>query len=363
MSKDAPISILLPSFLVGTLKYLGPVLAPRRAGAFLALGGKEREVFLPFFYRWFDERQRAQDHALRLIRAAVEREHFAPPRVFHAPFLSRRPLPLRYKRNLSDPRRVRENSVMLRRECAFLGRVRRELGIEQSMLYVIHLGQRFGTSAAEALSVAVESLRPSLEVARDNSVILSIENVADRLRDRECVGARLREVEDALGALGGVGHSSSPVGWTYDIAHALLGHGGNVESVRAETQSLLSSLVHIHINSPRLHISEQAWADQHEAPQESSRSVWELFRLACTGPRLRELPVITYEVSWALPGLRPLLGGSPLREVIHGYDLVQRAAYEALGAREETPDTVLRQRSNADHPWSLPAGALAGSGA
>jgi hypothetical protein len=207
---------------------------------------------------------------------------------------------------------------------------------------------------------ATEALRSSLDVAREAGVIIAIENVADRLRDRDSVGARLTEVAEVIGALGGGDGSPTPVGWTFDIAHALLGHGGDVESVQRDAQWLLSSLVHIHINSPRLHLSERAWADQHEAPQESSQSVWKLFALACAAPRFRAAPVVTYEVSWALPGLRSFLGGSSLPEVIRGYELVRRIATESLGTRAETLGRSPLQQPHLARPWTMPAGAFAG---
>lgn len=355
MPAGAPrLSVLVTSLLAGWLKHAGPLFAPRVASAFLRREGREREVFLPFFYQWFDERQWAQDNALRLLRVAVDREGLVPPRVFHAPFIGNRGYPLGYRRNLADPARLAVNARMLRRECAFLGRVRAEFGVMAPLVYVIHLGQRAGTSVAEAIRTAVEALRPSLEIARAAGVILAIENVADRLRDQTHAGSRLTEVEDALGALGGGEQPEAPVGWTFDLAHALLSHGGDADDVSRHATRMLPALVHLHVNAPRLHLTERDWADRHEAPTEDDGVLWELFRLACGAPRFQRIRTVTYEVNWGLHGLRWLCGGSPLRDVIRGYALVRDAAsraFQQLDERSsilETPDAV-----GSAEPWNI----------
>lgn len=333
-----PPTLLLTSFLVGVLKHAGPVCSPRKAAAFLGSAGRQREVFLPFFYRWFDDRQWAQDQALRLIQASIAREGIRFPRVFHAPFTGRYGLPVRsYHRDLAEARRMNEYGRALQRECAFLGRLRRELGSKARILYILHLGRRRGRSATEALAAAVSAIRPAVEAAREAGVVLALENVADRSGDPEPVGSRLTEIEDALGALGGGERAESPVGWTFDIAHALLGYRGDTEAITADLRRMLPSLVHLHVNAPRLYPSEEPWADRHEAPTEGFRPLWDLFRLGLSGQRFSEFQTVTYEVSWAAPVLNPLIGGSPLDAVVRGYGLVERVASEVLASLDTAP--------------------------
>ncbi|TSC71891.1 MAG: Vitamin-B12 dependent methionine synthase, partial [Parcubacteria group bacterium Gr01-1014_38] len=174
----------------------------------------------------------------------------------------------------------------------------------------------------------------ALDVARDAGVVLAIENVADRLGDTEHVGGTLDEVEDALGALGAA-DPEAPVGWTFDISHALLTHHGDANVVKAAVPALLPSLVHLHINAPHLNVRDRGWGDRHEAPTEDDRDVWDLLRLACTSSRFRTFRTVTYEVNWAVPGLHWMLGGSPLHEVIRGFELVRQVAARALGGLDE----------------------------
>ncbi|MDP3685844.1 MAG: TIM barrel protein [bacterium] len=327
-------SILFPSFLVGTLKAFGPLLAPRLARQFLDTQGKMREVFLPFFYQWLDEHPRAQDQALRLIRVQMERERLPAPRVFHAPYLGRRLTPLRYWRNLADPQYLRQHVTTLQRECRFLGRLRREFDIPQQILYVIHLGLRGRQRAADALRTSIAALQPSLDAAREAGVILAIENIGDRLGDTDHVGGTLNEVEDALGALGAT-EPDAPVGWTFDLSHALLTYRGNTDAVKKAASSLLPSLVHLHVNAPHLNVRDHGWGDRHEAPTEGDPHIWDLLRLACTSSRFRQFRTMTYEVHWAVTPLRSLLGGSSLPRVMHGLDLVREVASRALGGLDE----------------------------
>lgn len=326
-------TLLLTSFLVGALKHVGPLVAPKTSATFLESAGRHREVFLPFFYRWFDHRQWAQDQALRLIKASLARERIEVPRVFHAPFTGRYGLPVRgYHRDLAEERRANDHGRALQRECAFLGRLRREFGIRERMLYVLHLGRRHGRSAAEALKVAVSAVRPAVDSAREAGVVLALENVADRSGDQHPVGARLTEVEDALGELGDGTDAASPLGWTFDISHALLGYRGDTEAIFADLRRMLPSLVHLHVNAPRFYPSEEPWADRHEAPTEGFRPLWDLFNLACSSPRFQEFQTVTYEVNWASPFLNPVIGGSPLNAVVQGYQLVEAAAEKALAS-------------------------------
>jgi len=141
-------------------------------------------------------------------------------------------------------------------------------------------------------------------------------------------------VEDALGALGAA-DPEAPVGWTFDISHALLTHHGGANTVKAAVSALLPSLVHLHINAPRLNVRDRGWGDRHEAPTKEDRDVWDLLRLACTSSRFRTFRTVTYEVNWAMPALHWMLGGSPLHEVIHGFELVRQVATRALGGLDE----------------------------
>lgn len=337
--------ILLTSYLAGLLKYAGPVFAPRAAAEFLAVAGADREVFLPFFYRWFDEHQWAQEQALRLMKASLAQDRFHPPHVFHAPFAGRRLWSRSYYRDVADPNRLQENQEAFQRECVFLGSVRREFGIREQMLYILHLGRRQGRRASEALRVSLEAVRPALEVARSHGVVLALENVADRSGSEEHVGARLPELEDALGMLSDGAGPDAPIGWTFDASHALLAYRGDAEAISRDLQRLLPSLVHIHMNAPRFYPSEHPWADRHEAPTEGFRPLWDLFHLALTSTRFRAFGGITYEVNWAAPFLNPLLGGSNLASVVQGYALVRRVVAEAYGALDEyaaAPYTTLR---------------------
>lgn len=349
MPDASPPTILLTSFLAGSLKWAGPLCAPRAAAAFLERAGREREVFLPFFYRWFDERQWAQDQALRLMRVAEAHERIVPPRVFHAPFAGRYgPFTRAQYRDLADPDRLRDHQEALRRECAFFGRVRAEFGIVGPLLYILHLGRRRGRGPSETLATALEAIRPAVEVAHEHGVILSIENVADRPGDAEYAGGRLTEIQDALGHLGG---ERAPVGWTFDVSHALLAYRGDVAAVLRDLGPLLPSLVHIHINAPRFYPSEISWGDRHEAPTEGFRPLWDLFGAALMSPRFREFRTVTYEVNWAAPFLNPLVGGSPLAAVARGYDLVRRVAAGALGTLDaEAPVPYTLERAGATVP-------------
>ncbi len=326
-------SLLLSSFLVGELKWAGPLLAPRAAAAFLETAGRQRELFLPFFYRWFDDRAWAADQALRLIRILVAREGIVPPRAFHAPFAGRYGMHRGYYRDLADPRRSAEHAIHLARECRFLGRVRRELGIRERLLYVLHLGLRQGRPVGEAVAVAVSALRPAVEVAANEGVVLAIENVADRSGDQHSVGARLPEVEEAILRLHIEG-PDAPVGWTFDISHALLGYRGDVGAITTDLRRMLPHLVHLHVNTPRFYPSEEPWADRHEAPTEGFRPLWDLFRTALGSSRFQEFGTVTYEGSWAAPFLNPIVGGSPLAAVVRGYRLVERIAADVLTSLE-----------------------------
>lgn len=334
MAPSPRVSVLFPSFLVGTLKAFGPLLAPRLARQFLDTHGKMREVFLPFFYQWLDEHPRAQEQALRLIRVQMERERLPAPRVFHAPYLGRRFTPFRYWRNLADPQYLRQHVTTLQRECRFLGRLRQEFGISQRILYVIHLGLRGRQGAADALRTSIAALQPSLDAAREAGVILAIENIGDRFGDTDHVGGTLDEVEDALGALGAA-EPDAPVGWTFDLSHALLTYRGDVSAVKTAASSLLPFLVHLHVNAPRLNVRDNGWGDRHEAPVENDPHVWDLLRLACTSSRFRQFRTMTYEVNWAVTPLKSLLGGSSLPKVMHGLDLVRQIASRALDGLDE----------------------------
>lgn len=327
-------TLLLTSYLAGLLKYAGPICAPRAAAEFLASAGADREVFLPFFYRWFDGHRWAQEQALRLMKASLAQDRFHPPQVFHAPFAGRR-LSRSYYRDVADPKRLHDNQEALRRECAFLGSVRREFGLRGPMLYILHLGRREGRRPSEALRISLEAVRPALDVARAQGVVLALENVADRSGSEEHVGARLSELEDALGMLSEGAGVNAPLGWTFDLSHALLAYRGDAETIARDLQKLLPTLVHIHMNAPRFYPSEQPWADRHEAPTEGFRPLWDLFRLALTSQRFRAFGGITYEVNWAAPFLNPLFGGSDLESVVQGYALVRRAATGAFRVLDE----------------------------
>lgn len=338
---SARFTVFLTSYLVGLLKYAGPVCAPRAAAAFLRRAGNAREVFLPFFYRWFDQRQWAQDQALRLIRASVVHDGMTPPHVFHAPFPGRRHglVSRSYYRDLADPATAHENQIALQRECAFFGRVRREFDMQKPVLYILHLGWRAGRRASEALNVALSVLRPAVAVAAEHGVILALENVADRRSDQDHVGASLREVEDALGTLGEGESGSDALGWTFDVSHALLAYRGDRDAVARDVQRLLPRLVHVHINAARVSLPEHTWADRHEAPTAGFPPLWDLFRLALTSARFQSFRGITYEVNWAAPVLNPLVGGSPLPAVVRGYELVRSVAAEVLGTLDAAVGT------------------------
>lgn len=356
MIPETRVSLLLPSFLVGTLKILGPLFAFPLARQFANEYGKDREAFLPFAYDWRDERPGAQEVALQRLRDRKDREHIPVPRVFHAPYLAKRFAPARYWRNLADPRTVRSHSDALQRECRFLGRLRKEFGIAERVTYVVHLGFRGDRRVDDALRTAVAALEPALPVAQEAGVILAIENVAERFGGTEYVGATLPEIEDAIGMLGGGTNADAPVGWTWDFTHALLAYNGDVPAVKRAAVPLLSSLVHLHINAPHRHKGNDRWGDRHEAPTEQDEDVWELLRLACTSRRFQDFRTITYEVLWATALLRPLIGGSHLEAVIHGHQLVRTVAAQALGgidAQEPLPYT-------ADAPKPAPS-TLSGS--
>lgn len=329
-------AILLPSFLVGQLKYAGPLFAPRAAAAFLETAGRRREVFLPFFYRWFDKREWAQDQALRLIEASVAREHIEPPQVFHAPFPGRYRVSRGHYRDLADARRGVEQAVHLQRECRFLGRMRRALGIRGRILYILHLGLRRGRPVSEALAVAVSAIRPAVAVAATEGIVLAVENVADRSGDQESLGSRLPEVAEALQRLT-EGSAGAPVGWTFDISHALLGYRGDAGAIAADLRQMLPFLVHLHVNAPRFYPSEQPWADRHEAPTEGFRPLWDLFRSALGSARFQEFRTVTYEVNWATSFLNPLIGGSSLGAVMRGYRFVERVAADVLVGLDTAP--------------------------
>ncbi len=344
-------TILLTSFLVGLLKRAGPFFAPKASRQFLVEAGSKREVFLPFFYRWFDERPWAQDRALRLLAASFRHDSASPPRAFHAPYASRRgPYGRGFYRDLADGRRMRHHQDVLRRECAFLGRLRRAFGISRRMLYIVHLGRRNGRSPAEALGVSLEVLKGVLEHAYEAGVVLALENVADRSGDEDPVGARLTEVEDALGTLGSRSTDKTPaVGWTFDISHALLAYRGDHERISQDLRRMLPLLVHLHVNAPRFYPSEEPWADRHEAPTEGFPPLWNLFRLACSSARFREFRNVTYEVNWAIPLLNPLLGGSRLPAVVNGYRLVTKAAEDALARfdpQQSSPYALADERAS-----------------
>lgn len=328
--------MLLPSFLVGQLKHAGPLFAPRAAVTFLESAGRRREVFLPFFYRWFDEQEWAQDQALRLIEASVAREHIEPPQVFHAPYPGRYGMLRGHYRNLADARRTAEQAVHLQRECRFLGRMRRALGIRGRILYILHLGLRRGRPVSEAVAVAVSAIRPAVAVAAAEGIVLAIENVADRSGDQESLGSRLPEIEEALQRLA-EGSVDAPVGWTFDISHALLGYRGDASAIAADLRRMLPLLVHLHVNAPRFYPSEQPWADRHEAPTEGFRPLWDLFRIALGSARFREFRTVTYEVNWAASFLNPLIGGSPLDAVVRGYRFVERVAADVLAGLDTAP--------------------------
>lgn len=359
---DVRPTIFLPSVLVGLLKHAGPLVAPRAAASLLQRAGRHREVFLPFFYRWFDDRQWAQDQALRLLQRSVEREGTAVPRVFHAPFTGRYgPLAKAHRRDLADPRRLREHQRALVRECAFFGRVRRECNVRERVIYILHLGLRGERTTRDALRTAVEAIRPAAAVAQQAGVVLALENVADRFGDEGFVGARLPEIGEALDALGATASGESPLGWTFDLSHALLSYRFDARAIDQDLRHLKPALVHLHVNAPRLHLSETAWADRHEAPTEGFRPLWDLFRLALTSERFQEFRGITYEVNWAAPLFSPLVGGSPLAAVARGYDLVQRVAAEAFSGPVDTDRAIPHTLERAETVEKVPAGVHQGA--
>lgn len=343
MTPETRVSLLLPSFLVGTLKTLGPLFATRLARQFANEYGKEREAFLPFVYDWRDERPGAQEVALKRLRDRRDHEHIPVSRVFHAPYLAKRFAPARYWRNLADPRTLRSHSDALQRECRFLGRLRKEFGIAERIIYVVHLGFRGDRRVEDVIRTVVAALEPTLPVAQEAGVILAIENVAERFGGLEYVGGTLAEIEDAIGMLGGGERADAPVGWTWDFTHALLAYRGDVPAVKRAAAPLLPALVHLHINAPHRHKGNDRWGDRHEAPTEDDQDVWELLRLACASRRFQDFRTITYEVLWATALFRPLIGGSHLDAVIHGHQLVRTVAAQALGglgAKESLPYTA-----------------------
>ncbi len=325
--------MLVTSFLVSWLKRAGPWVAPRASAAFLEGPGKQREVFLPFFYRWFDRRPWAADHAIRLLRATQRRDHSGAPRAFHAPFPGRRYrvlVPAGYARDLAEAGKSRAHAEELRRECAFLGKVRREFGVPGPMLYVVHLGLTGGQSRRDALSAATETIRMSLEAAHHAGVVFALENVADRLEDDQ-LGSALDEVGGVLQDLGAFQRDPAPVGFAFDIAHALLAHHLDAERVSAGLERLLPALVHLHVNAPRRDAAARGeWADRHEAPTAEPESFWELFRSALRAPRFQQFRTVTYEVNWRLPVTGGIFGGSTLPEIQRGYEIIQERTREAL---------------------------------
>lgn len=333
-------TILITSFLVSWLKRAGPWVAPRASAAFLEGPGKHREVFLPFFYRWFDHRPWAADHAVRLLRATQRRDRSSAPRAFHAPFPGRRYrtlVPAGYTRDLAEAGTSRAHAEELRRECAFLGKVRREFGVPGPMLYVVHLGLTGGQSRRDALTAATETIRLSLEAAHAAGVVFALENVADRLADDQ-LGAALDEVGGVLSDLGAFHRDPAPVGFAFDITHALLAHDLDAGRVSAALEPLLPALVHLHVNAPRRDAAARGeWADRHEAPINEPDSFWELFRRAARAPRFQGFRTITYEVNWLLPGTGKIFGGSTLPDIARGYELLQEKTREAFAAVSTKP--------------------------
>ncbi|TSC64593.1 MAG: hypothetical protein G01um1014106_55 [Parcubacteria group bacterium Gr01-1014_106] len=356
MTSAKQISAFLPSFFVGTLQWLGPVFAPGRARRFAREHGKAREVFLPFVYNWSNERMDAQTRALARIRRRMDREQLPPPRVFHAPYLARSWAPSRFSRNLADPRALRSNTAALQRECQFLGQLRAEFGIDEPILYILHLGCHGHQSANDSVRTAAASLTPSVDIAREAGVILALENTAERFGGLELVGGTLAEIEDAIGMLGGGEQMDAPVGWTWDFTHALLAYRGDVAAVKRAAASLLPSLVHLHVNAPHRHDGKERWGDRHEAPTEQDEDVWHLLRLACTSRRFRESRTMTYEVLWANALLRPLIGGSDIDTVTRGFDLMCRIATQALSGLDEEKSLPYTADAPRPAPSTLPPG-------
>lgn len=350
---EATTTVLLTSFLVNALRYGGATVFNRRARAFLAHMGRHREFFLPFVYRWRDPRPAAQATALRSLHSLVERDNLAPPRVFHAPFAGRFGARARdWYRNLTDADSIDEHREALRRECRWLGLVRRDFGLPGRILYVLHLGRRHGRSVAEASAVARAVLEPAVECAHDAGVVLALENVAAHANGREHLGARLSEIGDLLSKLGD--RPGGPLGWTFDLAHAMLAYPDNPSALQADAQSLLPALIHIHINAPRWPPEGLAWADRHEAPHADVPLLWDLFRTALQGPQYQEFRTVTYEVNWRVPFLARVFGGSSVGAIIRGYQLIQEAVAEAEN-RLVTPGTDVESRLEDRRLSPLPA--------
>ncbi len=327
--KSAPqgYNIGITTFLAMSLRILGPVFSIREAKAFLREAGKNIELFVPF-YQWFGKKGELDNLAIRQYRFLQRAYGIEKLNVVHAGYSGRGAYSKRFFMNPANSALKKSTIEKIRGELNLIGLLRRELKIDNRIIYVLHPGViEPGDPVRRAEKSCADIMRSVEEDARRNGVCVSIENLYSYHDERQ-LGSELGEIGDILGMLDPSDIEDGVFGWTYDLAHSLISYGGDYDIIRKEARPLFKYCVQLHINHPRIERHggrlKSEWDeedDHHLAPvlMPMRNQYWSLMAEAINKSRVPEWRTLTYEVNWGMPVIRKLAGGSPLRHVIIGY--------------------------------------------
>jgi sugar phosphate isomerase/epimerase len=328
-----PYAVCITSFLAAFLRIIGMTYDRRAARALLQGAGKHVEIFLPF-YKWFGSHGDVRALALQEFRALSRFYGMQDLRAVHAGYASQGFLLARFFMNPADPRTHRQTVARMSQELKLIGLLRRELGIEHPVLYVLHLGRREkGAGWREAFQASVSAVRAVLDDALAAGACIAVENMYSQ-HGTESIGTTLGDLSLFLAEVGREWVDRGVLGWTFDPSHALIAYSGNYDAIERDVRPLLPDCVHLHVNHPRTTRDRAGdvfseWGrgdDYHAAPVRIPQRAryWSLLRTAVMESRVREWRTITYEVNWEVPILRLLFGGSPLRDVRIGFEALER---------------------------------------
>lgn len=332
---DTPYALCITSLLSTSVRILAPVIGIQNAKAFLRDTGGNVEIFLPF-YNWHGKNGTIRPTAFSMFRFFRQLYGAKGLRVMHAGYADQKFLTFkkRFFLNIADPRSREENVRRLRSELAVIKKLRHKYSIATPVLYVLHFGRvEKGISRSVAHETVVSVVRDIMPDAQKSGVCITTENVYS-MSGYEHVGVLLPQVGDILHRIGTEWVDRGVLGWTFDLAHALLAYQGNYNAIERDLLPILPLCVHVHVNHPRTIRSRSGKAlskwgrgdDYHVAPVIIPRRelFWNLLRSTIVKSRIPQWKTLTYEVGLEVPVLHSLTGGSSFREVRLGYSALNR---------------------------------------
>lgn len=290
------------------------------AKSFLRLAGSNLELFVPFF-KWFDQKGRIRKIAMNDFYKFLKGFSMTDVRSVHAGYSGQGFLLPRFFMNPADPRTQKQTANRVCREMELLGEIKKELKIEHPILYVLHAGRiEKGISREKSKQTLVEVVKSVMEAAQKSGVSVSIENIFSCTKENN-LGTALGEVGDILRGIGKEWTQNGTLGWTFDLAHALIAYDGDYDAIERDIKDVLPFCNLVHVNHPKLlKTGKNKWDDHHSAPVKipNRARYWNLVKSVILGSKISSFFSVTYEVNWAVPGLEFIFGGSRLSEASLG---------------------------------------------